>query len=87
MEKNRVLTHSINQSPTLFDALGTEAFASEQHCVARCCSERVILRPSLVLIPGHLLTLQTPRSTAITFTCRDIRALLTRNAAVPADVL
>jgi len=29
MEKNRVLSHSLNQSPSLFDAPGTEAFASE----------------------------------------------------------
>ena len=30
MEKNRVLTQSLTASPSLFDALGTEAFAVEQ---------------------------------------------------------
>jgi len=29
MEKNCVLNHSLNQSPSLFHAPGTEAFASE----------------------------------------------------------
>jgi len=29
LEKNRILNHSVNHSPSLFDTPGTEAFASQ----------------------------------------------------------
>jgi len=39
MEKNRELSHSLSQSPSLFDAQGTEAFASEHHKINQITSK------------------------------------------------
>ena len=48
MENNRILTHSLNQSPSLFDAPETEAFISEKNYPV-CTLENVLSSTTKIL--------------------------------------